>query len=422
MRLLRLSYGFEYSADLETVKDKNTEFPFETRDTYDWYLRLGALSHADERYFHGKMPTWENFVAHPDRDEFWQRRAIGGSLTHTAVPDLNVAGWWDQEDFVGPLDIYARLEKTDAAGVDFLVVGPWNHGGWSNGDGRKLGVLDFGSDTAREFRRMQARWFAHWLYDEPMDLHEATVFVTGADAWRSFDGWPPPGAVERRLYLHAGGKASFDPPVETGDASDAFVSDPAHPVPYRHRPIGPTYPGPEWPVWLLEDQRFVDQRPDVLTWQTDVLDHDVVVAGDIVADLRASTTGTDADWVVKLIDVYPDGVAPPGKEDDPPHAGAAPHPPDMRGYELIVADEIFRARFREGFDLEGMLRCRRAVSYPIDLRPQRACLPRRPPHHGAGAEHVVSALRPQSPAVRAEHLPREGRGLRESDAPRAPVA
>ena len=299
----RLSYGFEYAAMLETAKDANTDFAFDQADTFDWYLRLGALGHADERYLHGKVPSWEDMVGHPDRDAFWEKRALGTYLDHAiTVPNLHVAGWWDQEDFVGPVDVYSRVERFDSTHVNYLVVGPWNHGGWGR-DGSHLGPIAFGADRSAEFRDgPQRKWFAHWLHDGPaLDQPEAQVFETGSNRWRSFDSWPPKtGTTPRKLFLRAGGKLSFEPPPagEGEDAFDAYVSDPANPVPYRRRPIGPTYQPPEeWPTWLVQDQRFVDHRPDVLTWSTDVLDHDVVVAGDIVADLFASTTApTPTGW------------------------------------------------------------------------------------------------------------------------------
>ncbi len=362
----RLSYGFEYSASLETARDANTDFQFGTADTYDWYLRLGALSHADERYFHGKIASWEDFVHHPNRDAFWERQAIGTYLDHPiSVPNMNVAGWWDQEDFVGPVDIYDHVERFDAtAHANYLVVGPWNHGGWGR-DGGHLGPIDFGADRSREFRAgAQRRWFAHWLHGAPaLDQPEAQVFETGSNRWRSFDAWPPRAGVSpRKLYLRAGGSLSFDPPADGDDAFDAYVSDPASPVPYRRRPIGPTYQPPdEWSTWLVQDQRFVDHRPDVLTWTTDVLDRDVVVAGDVVADLFASTTGTDADWVVKLIDVLPDGPPPSGAR---PDAGATP---DLRGYELMVAADVLRARFRKSLAKPEPVPAGEVVEYSIDL-------------------------------------------------------
>jgi uncharacterized protein len=359
---LRLSYAFEYTAGLETTKDKDYDFPFETLDVYDWYLRLGALPHVDERYFHGKMPTWNNLVAHPNHDAFWTSRALSTYVTHSNVPNLNVAGWYDQEDFIGPMSVYASLEKTDDAHVNFLVVGPWNHGGWGSPTGRKLGDIDFGTDTAKNFRDgEQRRFYAHWLHDAPdPGLPEATIFETGTNTWKKLDAWPPKtGVTPRRLYLHENRTASFDPPTAE-DGSDSYVSDPANPVPYRHRPIGPTYPGPEWPRWLVEDQRFVDHRPDVLTWETDVLDHDVSIAGDIVAELFASTTGTDADWVVKLIDVQPEEK--PADEDT--DAGA---PSSMRGYELMVASEILRGRFRDDLARPSPIPSGAVVKYAAGL-------------------------------------------------------
>jgi putative CocE/NonD family hydrolase len=358
----RLSYGFEYAAMLETSKVANTDFTFDAADTFDWYLRLGALSHADERYFHGEVPTWEAFVEHPNRDAFWEKRALGTYLDHPiAVPNLHVAGWWDQEDFVGPIDIYAHVERFDAAHVNDLVVGPWNHGGWGK-DGSHLGPIDFGADRSAEFREgAQRRWFARWLHDAAVPAPpEAQVFETGSNRWRTFDAWPPrTGTTPRRLYLRAGSKLSFEPPADGDDALDGYVSDPANPVPYRRRPIGPTYQGKdEWSTWLVQDQRFVDHRPDVLSWSTDVLDHDVVIAGDIVADLFASTTGTDADWVVKLIDVLPDGARP--EADD----GGAP---DLRGYELMIGDDVLRARFRRSLAAPEPVPADTVVEYAIDL-------------------------------------------------------
>jgi putative CocE/NonD family hydrolase len=356
---LRLSYAFEYTYSLESEKDKQPDPPFETLDAYDWYLRLGALSHVDERYFHGTRPTWENLVAHPNHDAFWTARAPSAYLTHTDVPNLHVAGWYDQEDFLGPMSVYAKLEKTDRAGVNALVVGPWNHGQWGGDLGRKLGDIDWGSDTAANFREgLQRRFFAHWLHDGPEpDVHEATVFETGSNQWKKLDAWPPKDATPRRLYLHADRRASFDPPLEE-DGADAFVSDPANPVPYRHRPIDATYTGPAWHTWLVEDQRFVDLRPDVLTWETEPLDTPVVIEGQVDAELFATTTGTDADWVVKLIDVQPD--ANPKEDED---AGDR----SLRGYELMVASDILRGRFRDSLEVPSPIPAGQVVKYTVDL-------------------------------------------------------
>jgi hypothetical protein len=378
----RLSYGFEYAALLETAKDATTSFAFDLADTYEWYLRLGALAHADERYLHGKIPTWENFVQHPDRDVFWQRQALSTYLHGTTVPTLNIAGWWDQEDFWGPFEIYRALERDDPHGRNFLAVGPWNHAGWYD-TGRTLGQLDFGSATAATLvDRVWRPFVKHWLDDAPLDLPEASIFETGANQWHSYASWPPAGGAPRALYLRADGGLSFDAPTDAGDPSDAYVSDPADPVPYRPRPISPTYPGPAWPVWLVQDQRFVEHRPDVRTYRTEVLDQDVAIAGDIVVELWASTSGTDSDWVVKLIDVLPDGADPAATDAGldaagPPPADAAVDanptdidagaPADLRGFELMVADEILRARYRDDPAHPTAVPAGAPVAYHLDL-------------------------------------------------------
>jgi len=350
----RLSYGFEYAALMETSKE-NFSFKFDKYDTYEWYLALGALSNVNARYLHGTLPTWNDFVEHPDYDQFWQKLAFQPYLKSTSVPNLNVAGWWDQEDFYGPVTIYEMLEKNDSKHLNYLVVGPWNHGGWAVGPGRKLGNIDFNSDTGTYFRqKVQAAWFAYWLKDKgQLPLKEAMTFETGTNQWKQYDEWPPrQNVTDRKLYFREQGKLAFDPPNATGAEFDSYLSDPAHPVPYRHRPISPTYPAPDWRTWLLQDQRFVHMRPDVATWETEPLTTDVTVAGDIVTHLFASTTGSDSDWIVKLIDVYPEEYKPDTK---------------LGGYQLMIADEVFRGRYRESFDKPEALTPNQVYEYKIDL-------------------------------------------------------
>jgi len=364
----RLSYCFEYSALLESVKDTNTQFEFDRQDTYEWYLALGPISNANDRYFHGKMPSWNELVDHPNLDAFWEQQAFAAHLKKTPIPTLNVAGWWDQEDFYGPLKIYELFERNDAERLNHLVVGPWNHGGWES-PGRKLGDIDFGSDTGVYFReQIQARWLARWLHDKAAPARpEAEVFVTGLNQWKTFDQWPPGKEVTpKKLYLRAGRKLSFEPPAEAGaGAFDEYVSDPANPVPYTRRPIRPTYQDSEWRVWQVLDQRFVDHRTDVLSFESDVLDRDVVVAGDITADLFASTSGTDSDWIVKLIDVYPEGkVTPPKLGEEKKDKDA---PPDLRGYQLMIAGEVLRGRFRNSFARPEPIPSGKVVEYKVGL-------------------------------------------------------
>ena len=360
----RLSYGFEYAAMMETGKT-NFIFHFDKYDTYEWYLALGPLGNVDRNYLHGQLPTWEDFVNHPNYDSFWRKQAFYPYLKnmHLTVPDLNVAGWWDQEDFYGPVKIYETLEKHDTNHLNYLVVGPWNHGGWSHGDGSSLGRVQFGSATSKYFREnVQAKWFAYWLKGKgSLPFQKALTFQTGSNKWVPFDAWPPKtGVTPQKLYFRSGSGLSFDPPRQTGaKAFDSYISNPAHPVPYRHRPIEETYgPGSHWYTWLVQDQRFVDSRPDTVSWSTGALDHDVCVAGDIVAHLYASTTGSDSDWVAKLIDVYPENYTPE---------------PSMGGYELMIADEVFRGRFRNSFEKPEAIVPNQVTPYTIDLHTNDHC-------------------------------------------------
>jgi putative CocE/NonD family hydrolase len=346
----RLSYGFEYVARMETGKVQS-RFDFDKRDTFDWYRSLGPLSEIDARYFHGEKPTWNNFVNHPNYDSFWQQEAVNLILKKNKVPNLNVAGWWDQEDYYGPMKIYETLEKNDPDHKNYLVVGPWRHGQWGE-EGKNLGPIEFGGDQSKYFREnIEAPWFAYWLKDKgTLNQPEAMTFETGRNTWERYEAWPPRDGIQmRKLYTAANGALSFDAPHDA-DAFDSYLSDPAHPVPYRHRPIPPTYSTDSgWTQWLVEDQRFVDQRPDVASWSTAPLQSDLVIAGDVMAHLFASTTGSDSDWIVKLIDVYPenDGKLP--------------------GYELMIDNEVYRARFRNSFEHPEPLEPGRVYEYAIDI-------------------------------------------------------
>ena len=356
----RLSYGFEY-AWLAEASRENSDFAFDRYDTYQWYLEVGPLANIQSRVLRDRvLPTWTDFATHPDYDEFWQRQAMRSHLTRVTVPTLNVAGWWDQEDFYGPLLIYDELERHDRNAQNFLVVGPWRHGGWSGGPGQVLGRIDFGSPTGAFYRaNIQAPFFAHYLKDRGAPRRtEAQVFESGSNQWRTFEAWPPREATTRALYFHPGGRLAFTPPAAGArDPFDAYVSDPAKPVPYRPRPIEPTYypRGSSWSTWLLEDQRFVDGRPDVVTYVTEALPEDVVLAGRITAKLFVSTTGQDADWVVKLIDVYPEE-----------------YPPNFRlgGYQLMVANDVLRGRYRDSREHPAPFTPGQVTPVTIDLHSQ----------------------------------------------------
>jgi uncharacterized protein len=353
----RLSYGFEYAAMMESGKDVRP-FVFDRYDTFDWYLSLGSLANVNARYLHGKIPTWNDYVTHPDYDEFWKRQTMIPYLTSVKVPTLNVAGWWDQEDFYGPIRIYDELERHDTQGLNYLVVGPWRHGGWAGDTGDTLAAIPFGSSTGEYFRdQVQAPFFAYFLKDRgKRDFPEALTFEAGANEWRRWDAWPPKSRTEpRSLFFGEGETLAMTPPAANG--VDEFISDPAHPVPYRHRPIQATYfsAGSKWSTWLVEDQRFVDDRADVLSWETAPLESDVTIADEVVAHLFASTTGSDADWIVKLIDVYP--------EEYPANWALA-------GYQLMVSNEVFRGRYRSGFEKPTRIQPNAVLEYTWSLHTQ----------------------------------------------------
>jgi len=352
----RQSYALEYPYRLEQSKHGAT-FDVGTFDMYDWYLKQGTLRQITAT-IGGMLPSWRSFVAHPSYDDFWTAKALQRIWTKSTIPTLIVGGFWDEEDLFGPQAMYAALEKHDAAGLNRVVLGPWSHAQWSRGDASSLGPIRFGSATGQYFReRIQAPFFAFYLKDKgSAPIPEATVFEAGANVWRSYSKWPPANAAKKSLFLGPEGVLSFSPPRK-GTPYTSYRSDPWHPVPYRPRPIEPTYCscGSRWSTWLLEDQRFVDGRPDVATWVSDPLLEDLVLSGNVVAKLFAATTGSDADWVVKLIDRYPEWV---------------PENERMGGYQLIVSADIMRGRYRRSFERASRIPPNAVLDYTIDLHQQ----------------------------------------------------
>jgi uncharacterized protein len=348
----RYSYAFEYSFEEEASKG-DTSFPFHQYDLYDWYLNVGSLANVNKKYFHGTIPSWNNFAEHSSYDSFWQHQSPLRYMNYPTIPMLNVGGYWDQEDMMGPQLMYSHLEKKDTFNRNYIVLGPWYHGQWASSDADHIGAYQIGSNTAAYFQALQKAWFDYWLKGIGNGhFAEATAFQTGSNVWKTYSSWPPKNAVHEKLYTEADGKAGFKRPV-SANAFDNYISDPANPVPYRSRPIEKTYsPGSRWRTWLVQDQRFVDHRPDVLSWESDTLTKDFTITGDIIAHLFASTTGTDADWIVKLIDVYPDY-----DHADPP----------MSGYELMIAGEVFRGRFRTSFSNPQPIPPNKVEEYTIDL-------------------------------------------------------
>ena len=367
---LRLSYEFEYAVLEEADKTTNTHFAFDKWDTYQWYLDAGPLSNLNARYLHGKIRYWNEAAEHPDYDRFWKDQAWAETLRASTVPTLNVAGFWDQEDPWGPWQIFRREEESDPTSTSLMVAGPWWHGGWQAPKGDTLGLVPLGHDTAREFReQVEAPFFAYWLHGKgEKPAWKAVMYEAGSDQWRTYAEWPPKAAAPTSLYLHADGSLSFAAPgaSERGAHRD-YVSDPANPVPYRPRPISPTYPGGDWRTWESGDQRFVDHRPDVLTFVSAPLDHDIRVAGPVSAELFAATSGTDGDFVVKLIDVYPeDAEKPSWPPDQGPPAGE--YAKSMNGYELPIAMEVRRGRYLKSFETPHPLTPNKPTRWEVPLR------------------------------------------------------
>lgn len=335
----RETYGFDYVQQMEAQK---TDARVETKqDTYEFFLDhvnfagVASAAHMD------KLPTARAFLTQPAYTQFWRDKAVQPHLGSVTVPTLVVGGYWDQEDMWGTQAQYEALKQHGSPHHVYLVLGPWNHGGWG-GTGKTLGSsygqLDFGQPTGAEFRKdIEFPFFEHYLKDRAgFDLVDTASFRTGENHWERYAAWPPAAGVQKeRLYLRPAHQLSFAPPMgNTNSVAASYVSNPADPVPYRHRPIQSTYAtGSKWYTWLVEDQKFVTTRKDVAVFTTEAVDHDVTVAGDVTADLFAATTGTDGDFVVKLIDVYPGET------------------PAESGYELMVADEIFRGRYRRSFEV-----------------------------------------------------------------------
>ncbi|HEY0264057.1 MAG TPA: CocE/NonD family hydrolase [Granulicella sp.] len=348
----RETYGFDYVQQLEGQK---TDVRVESKeDTFDYFLRNGNFANAAAAANMSNLPTAKIFLTQPSYTKFWQDMAVQRHLTRVEVPTLEVGGWWDQEDMWGTQAEYAALEPHDAKHEVFLVLGPWNHGSWTQ-TSRHLGALDFGAPTGEQYRKtMEAPFFERYLKNRPgFDLKDTASFRTGVNQWEHYDSWPPKtGFKPERLYLTENKGLSFTAPTGGYNTIAAsYIANPADPIPYRHRPIQATYgSGSKWRTWLVEDQRFVTDRKDLATFSTPVLDHDVTLTGDIVADLFAATTGTDADWIVKLIDVYPDD---------------APEP--MSGYQLMIADEIFRGRYAKSFETPEALKPSEVVEYKYSL-------------------------------------------------------
>jgi len=352
----RQTYGYDYVIGLESSKE-STEVSYgndkdgKPRDGYDYFLERGSFAEDVKKSGSKVLPTWKVFLEHPAYDDVWSSRGVEHHLDSVTVPTLSVGGYYDQEDMWGPQEEYASLEPHDANHQNFLVLGPWCHGCWA-ATTRHLGNIQYGEPIGKEFReRIEEKFFAHYLKDASgFDLENTASFQTGSNTWKRYAHFPPQESQPTSLHLEGAGGLSWAEP--TAAATTVYVSDPANPVPYRHRPIQPTYSkGSQWYTWLTEDQRFVTDRKDVALWKLPVLKKDMVLTGEVLADIYASTSGTDNDMVVKLIDQYPDDDADP----------------KMRGYQLMTNEEIFRGRYLTSFAEPRPLRSGSVHEYKFSL-------------------------------------------------------
>jgi putative CocE/NonD family hydrolase len=333
--------GFGIPRPLPTDVNDGKPFDWGTPDAYQFFLEMGPLSNANTKYLKGEIPFWNELIAHPNYDAYWQEKNLIPHLKNIKSAVMTVGGWYDTEDLYGPLQTYKAIEKNNPGISNTLVIGPWTHGGWQGSPGDKVGDAEFGFKTSYSYQPIEFAFFKHHLKggDKP-NLPEAWVFETGANRWRGFDTWPPANTKPQSLYFHANGKLSFEMPAKSATSTsaeqagfDEYISDPAKPVPYTTEIIN------RWSnQYIAADQRYAASRPDVLTYQTDVLENDVTFAGPLEASLFVSTTGSDADFVVKLIDVNPAKMT------------VAPGQVDRGAQQTLVRGEPFRARFREGFD------------------------------------------------------------------------
>jgi putative CocE/NonD family hydrolase len=356
----RLMYTFSWL--LHNTKPRNEiarkyleSFDFQTTDGYKFFLELGPIKNVNEKYFHHLIPTWNDYLQHGNYDEYWQKQNCLQHLQNINHPVLIVAGWFDAEDFYGPTSVYQSIEKQNKANSSTLVVGPWKHSGWNWMEGDRLGDIGFGQSTGVYFRQnIEFPFFTYYLKDKTgLNLPEALVFETGSNQWRSYDCWPPDTVSKKKLFLHNKGKLAFHAPQHSNEEFDSFISDPDDPIPWSTEKR--TTQGH---LWMIEDQRFVADRPDVLTFQSDILEKDIAIAGPITAVIYCSTTGTDADWIVKLIDVFPDSSS----TDKLTNADNK-----MNGYQMLLAGDVFRSKYRKSFEIPEPLESDEIVEIKFNI-------------------------------------------------------
>jgi uncharacterized protein len=324
-------------------------FDYGTADGYRFYLEAGPVQNLDAKFLKGQVAFWKDVMQHETYDDFWKARNLRPHLKGIKPAVMTVGGWFDAEDLFGALETYRSVEKQGPAAANTIVMGPWFHGGWARGEGDALGDVRFDASTARYYREsIELPFFKrHLKGTADAAPAEAHMFETGRNQWHALPSWPPAGVTARTLYFHAGERLSFDPPTDA-DAADSYESDPRKPVPFvEDVQIGMSR------EYMVADQRFAARRPDVLVYQTPPLEEDLTLAGPLAATLFVSTSGTDSDWVVKLIDVYPDDAPDPTPSPIPspsPDPTLVPRYTRMGGFQQLVRGEPFRGKFRNSFE------------------------------------------------------------------------
>jgi putative CocE/NonD family hydrolase len=338
----------------EPTRQGPSPFRWPNRDNYEFFLELGPIKNIEAMYFGDTIQFWPELMSHPDYDDFWKARDPLPHLTDVKPAVLVVGGWFDAEDLWGPLNTYEAIETQNPQTTENrLLMGPWFHGQWAFDQGENLGNVHWGAATSAFYRDVELQFFNYYLKDQgTLDLAEATIYDTGASEWLRFDVWPPADVTERQLYFHSDGRLSFEPP-SSSDSYDEYVADPMKPVPYTedvHLRRTREY--------MTDDQRFASRRPDVMVYQSDVLTEAVTLTGPVVADLFFSTTGSAADFVVKLIDVFPDSL-----RDYPTNDMNVP----MAGYQMLVRGEVLRGRYRNSFETPEPFRPGEVTSVGFEL-------------------------------------------------------
>ncbi|MBV8631173.1 MAG: CocE/NonD family hydrolase, partial [Silvibacterium sp.] len=338
-------YVFFKPQENPTLPVRSVPIDFGTPNGYEFYLNAGPISNLDKNYLKGTNPLFNDQMYHTTYDGYWKARDLSEHMKNIHCAVLTVGGWFDAEDLSGPLRTYYAIEKNNPGTVNTIVEGPWVHGGWARNDGDHLGDVKFNAKTSEYFRKnIQFPFFEYYLKDKGAQMPEAYMFETGTNVWRKYEAWPPPQAKAKMLYFRGGSKLSFDSPG-ANEGSDAYVSDPARPVPFVGY-VTDTVPQ----RYMVDDQRFAATRPDVLVYQTDPLAEDVTIAGPISPKLKIATTGTDSDFVVKLIDVYPNDYPDPDNGSATGKRVIDTPALRMGGYQQLLRGEPMRGKFRNSWE------------------------------------------------------------------------